>query len=689
MMVAALIVRSCLIVSLVFLLAPCKARAEEAAQPLPVAGNCSIEADDYWTPQEVFVWREICIGKVAHLRSPDGVLSSRFLETVLLKDKYRHALTRNGVQIVGARFTDPVDLSDAELGHALELINSVLEKGGNFSGLRSSHLIALDGSKVLEGALDLSGLRAEDLSMSETELGDVNLGSVEISRQLRLDKSTISGKLDMNNLRVGHVFMNDAKFGDVNLQKAHVMGNLTLSGSKVTENLDMRGVEIDYNLVMSGHAEFARVNLSSARVGRQIDLNTSKVAGLLDMNGIQVGQDLFMNEGARFTSINLTGALVKEQLGLRGSTVNDRLYLNAIHVEHLFMNKGSQFEDIDLKSARIEGQLNMTGSKVRGKLDMGHVQVGEDLLMDGGEFSEVDLVGAHVSGRFDLRNSRINDRFNGYRIDVTDTIFLGRDSSFARTVELIYAHAGKNIELAGGNFLNNVDLTGAHIDGELRLGSSRHQSPRWGPDRTLILRNATANAIQDLSDAWPSHLDLNGFTYHRLGGLNAMEKDPMSERSLEWFEDWLKRQKQYTAQPYEQLALVLQGQGETEKAKDIRYDSWAYDNRAGYTRNAFMWLSGAFIGYGYKPWRALYWALGLTLLGAVILRLFGEGPKNNMPFGLSYSFDMLLPIIRLREKHYTDVDLPPGFTRYYFYGHKIMGYVLASFVIAALAGLMK
>ncbi|MGJ4960134.1 hypothetical protein ACQR1H_31160 [Bradyrhizobium sp. HKCCYLRH2015] len=60
-----------------------------------------------------------------------------------------------------------------------------------------------------------------------------------------------------------------------------------------------------------------------------------------------------------------------------------------------------------------------------------------------------------------------------------------------------------------------------------------------------------------------------------------------------------------------------------------------------------------------------------------------------MPIGLAFSFDMLLPIIRLREKHYTDVDLRPGVAQYYFYGHKIMGYVLASFVIAALAALMK
>ena len=52
-----------------------------------------------------------------------------------------------------------------------------------------------------------------------------------------------------------------------------------------------------------------------------------------------------------------------------------------------------------------------------------------------------------------------------------------------------------------------------------------------------------------------------------------------------------------------------------------------------------------------------------------------------------YSLDLLLPVVRLREQHY-DIDLQ-GRVRYYFYVHQIMGYVLASFLIAGLSGLTK
>jgi hypothetical protein len=48
---------------------------------------------------------------------------------------------------------------------------------------------------------------------------------------------------------------------------------------------------------------------------------------------------------------------------------------------------------------------------------------------------------------------------------------------------------------------------------------------------------------------------------------------------------------------------------------------------------------------------------------------------------------MLLPIIQLRKMHY-DIDLS-GWARYYFYFHKIMGYVLGSFLIVGVSGLVK
>jgi hypothetical protein len=58
-----------------------------------------------------------------------------------------------------------------------------------------------------------------------------------------------------------------------------------------------------------------------------------------------------------------------------------------------------------------------------------------------------------------------------------------------------------------------------------------------------------------------------------------------------------------------------------------------------------------------------------------------------MPYGLTYSIDMPLPIIQLRKKH-SDIDLQ-CWPRYYFYGQKIMGWALDSLLIAGLSGITK
>ena len=101
------------------------------------------------------------------------------------------------------------------------------------------------------------------------------------------------------------------------------------------------------------------------------------------------------------------------------------------------------------------------------------------------------------------------------------------------------------------------------------------------------------------------------------------------------------------------------------------------------------------IGYGLgdRYFRSLYWVILLVVIGTPVLRRSGQSiilaqnDKPKMKIGVAYSLDMLLPIICLRGRHY-DIDLQ-GMARYYFYMRQIMGYVLASFLIAGLSGLTK
>jgi len=160
--------------------------------------------------------------------------------------------------------------------------------------------------------------------------------------------------------------------------------------------------------------------------------------------------------------------------------------------------------------------------------------------------------------------------------------------------------------------------------------------------------------------------------------------------------DWLAKDNPYTPQPYEQLASVLRNMGHgqeatdvlyagSERARDLVFEDGHYRSWVGQT--ALKWTIG--YGLGFRYFRSFFWVIGLVLIGTLLLRRSGQNELVDKEYKLAffYSLDMLLPIIKLRGAHY-DIDLE-GKVRYYFYFHQIMGYVLASFLIAGLSGLTK
>jgi len=103
---------------------------------------------------------------------------------------------------------------------------------------------------------------------------------------------------------------------------------------------------------------------------------------------------------------------------------------------------------------------------------------------------------------------------------------------------------------------------------------------------------------------------------------------------------------------------------------------------------AWLWqvMRWAIIGFGLYPQRAGLWILALVPLGAII---FGFDPSvrlRAMRFidRLIYSLDALLPFITLRSEH-NSFDLQ-SWPKYYLYFHKVMGYVLIAFLLAAVTG---
>jgi len=649
------------LISLVLLGASFEALGEGRPAAPSADGKCPVAADTQrWTKQEIFVWDRVCSGAIADFNEgtayggnldpngPEGlpesrILSSRFLETILLEDKYRSALPHRGVRIIGARFKERIDLVNAELKHELWLNRCLLEQGVDFSGAKSSNLLSFDGSKVT-GEFTMNGSRIDDsVFMPDARFADVAMGGTRIGRTLEFDGSTVTGTLNMEMLHVNSfLFMRDGQFREVMLRNGRVGGTLEFDGSTVTGTLNMEMLHVDKPLFMR-NGQFGEVVLRDAHIGA-LELDGSKVSRTLNMEKLRVDSSVFMRHG-QFSDVVLRNDRLGGPLEFDGATVTGTLNMNMLNVDSsLFLRNDAKFADVNLTSTRVGGQLNLVHAKVGGNLQCYSLVVDEDGL----------LYDAQFSGRIDCQFAKF-----------------------------------RSLYLDNSTFGGDVDLSSAQLSGELALGEAVPQhSPQWSPGKTLILRNARAETIPILTDAWPAQVDVNGFTYKALRRDIAVDHHRTPECPSDLFRCWFGKQQSFSPHAYEQLALAFQNQGHADDARAIRYDGREREvSESGGLRYAWLTTLNWAIGYGHHIELAMIWTLVLVILGVFVLGVSGEGPKNGMPVGLSYSFDMLLPIIKLRDAHYK-IDLM-GWPRYYFYVHKIAGYVLASFLIVGISGLTK
>ena len=216
-------------------------------------------------------------------------------------------------------------------------------------------------------------------------------------------------------------------------------------------------------------------------------------------------------------------------------------------------------------------------------------------------------------------------------------------------------------------------------------------------------------------NAWPETYWLEGFTYDRLGAISKANEADMLDRSVTSYIQWLDKDLSSSAQPYEQLACLFRETGEPYKGADILYaakerrrrNAWSTVEGVGHAKrrewlrtlglSMLCWTIG--YGLGHRYFRSLWWVAGFTLLGTMVLMVFGSYCSTNWVPLFFASFDQLLPIITLDKAHDTlifgdTLAIPyvapqPYGVRIYFYVHKILGWVLGAFLVAGLAGLTQ
>lgn len=255
---------------------------QETPSPSAPGLKAPVPADPSWAPLEAWVWQKLQAGEIAnidHYQDDQGPLppadpktpedwqdgrrrlSARFLETMLLEERFRGAARRKGVRIDAALFDQEIDLEMADVPCVLWLDRCRFEPCQKFAHLKAGSDVTFDHS-VFMNRVDLQG-------------------------------SYIGG-----NFFLRHV----TAFDSISLRNCRIDGFAYFLGVKIMGALDMNGGSVGQGLLLHsvrtpsrGHAEFGEVNLVGAKIGGQLNLNGAMVKKLLAIGGATIDHDLFMS----------------------------------------------------------------------------------------------------------------------------------------------------------------------------------------------------------------------------------------------------------------------------------------------------------------------------------------------------------------------------------------------------------
>lgn len=654
-----------------------------------VSGDqCAAMTSPSWSSTERWVWQQLCYNDGADFSDSDAPtdhrVSADFLQDIVESNPYRAALP-GAIQVSGATVTGEINLEYAVVEHPLWL------EVCNFTS-----------------TVDLKGISVPDLSLYHSTFhGDLQMSDMHVDKSLEMDNATVSKTVDLSNTIIGgHLSAKEVASSGTKLA-----GKFDMSDTRVESYVDLWKMRMDTLNVSdavlgdwfrASSAQFTSLNLTNARIGENLNLNGLR-AHYVDIRGVSVQQSLFIRSSANIQNVFLTGMRVGGQVDITPGVRFGFFSAYGIHV-------GEQFF---LRNSPHAGRFRLDSSVIGGD-----VNISDDSLDD------VLLNGTTISGRLLLKNLNVRGDCLCERLNVGGDMPM-LNGKFGGMVSLRALQVHGNLTISGGSY-SSIDLSTAQIFGDLMLNAGK--TSIWRDGGELSLRNASAQAFEDRTNAcpspgpscvdpWPNYLDLDGFSYQQLGALtqdrpelqiahkreahdppSSQQDGDMADRAVGRWQSWLQRS-EFSVQPYEQLATVLRQVGRPDDATQVLFAGKDQElAHTGFPQDVFLFLDREFVGYGYYPYYALFWTLLMMAIGAFVINATGErarltraaAPDAPQPFPLKgwvYSFDMLVPLVTLYKP---DDDLHlRGFAQYYFWVHRLVGFALASFLVAAISGLTK
>jgi hypothetical protein len=482
------------------------------------------------------------------------------------------------------------------------------------------------------------------------------------------------------------------------------------------------------------------------------------VEGGLDLSAVKFDRPIAFEHCTFEGPISLRLAELKD-VSLTSSKI-PRIDAVKANIADDFDLSGAQIEcpgriAIDGQTIHVGGSVSLaSGFSVYGAVNLMVANIGGVLDCTDGTFRHPfpETVGEVPVAIDDWRNP-VNDALNCIGAKIGGAVSLSGNFLAEGIVMFSNAEIGMGLYVIGASFLSGGrSRSGLHLLVS-RIGSALIFEGVRVFEGPLSLIGAITNRLVDDGSLWLEPdtrkprtgvtIELDDFRYSAFIDPTGGHTDISWRTRL----TWLKMQPKGTLetdfhpQPFTQLAEVLRNMGDAHGARMILFERERLRLKA---KNVRFWEKvgghalGALAGYGYKNHYALYWALGVWLLGALVFGVadrLGEmrpadphvlaeahyqatllPPTDYEPVNaLLYSADIFLPIVELGQQQYwiprnageRAPDAKAAFPRLhhsllpvmnwlfggwlpkaYYYFEIAMGWLLVSIVIAGFSGLL-
>jgi hypothetical protein len=574
----------------------------------------------------------------ACLRNDSGpALSAEGLQVgqaIHFRERFTATRTVQGVSPPAAR-TGAVRLTGARIGGGLDCTGATLHSDAgpalSAEGLQAG-LVVFSGGFTATGTTDAEAIHLADIGA--IHLAGAHIGSLECYGQVRLCNDSgpalsAEGLLVEQSIVLYHGFRATGAhtYGAVYLRGAHIGGNLDCRGAQLLNEsgpaLSATGVQVGQTVFLSkgftakAASGYGTVYLPGARIGGSLDCDgawlTNKSGPALRAEGLQVGQTMFLSGGFDATGADARGAVHLSGAHIVGSLECDGARLCNKSGPALYANRLQVDQVINLRKAFAHS--------------------GGERDPDTDDLGAVNLSGARIGGSLHCDGAALRNDCGSALL--ADSLQTGRG---------IYLRDGFTAT-SGGNG-EAVNLVRAQVGGKLFFDQA-------GPH----------------ADDPGRRLAVDGLTYSGV-------PEPISAK------DWLcllrYGTQRFAAQPYQELAAGYRALGDDRQARQIlmaqRDDEFARAQpRPRWSERLWGKITKYTLGYGYKPWRALWGLATVVVVSCILAVVLGsggalaqtskkatDGPPCTVIQKVSVGLDLNLPVGTSLARAGCDITKNPG-----------------------------